>query len=482
MYYTSATQIAALLPSSGPTTGPVSPSSPGAPTITVTYNGEASGPTPFQGVVFNGPGIFTINSTGTGPGIVTYPDYSLISPSKAANCGGPNTTCGAANPGDTLIIWATGLGPIPGNDASGAGLGQNMPSLLLTVWVGGMQAPVLYQGRSGCCIGEDQIVFTVPSNVPTGCAVLLVVQVFNAVSNSVVMPIANGSRTCTPSDPALRPLNLQQGVSQDSLSVGVLELDRTINNNPNNQGGTGFEDRARFTFLRASGIPSGLRPFLMSYLDQPPVGTCMAIGPSVTFTGSGSASDVFFSTLNLGPLDAGSGFRITGPNGSMSLNANPGSTSLLDVKGKFLTPGSYTITGGPGKDVGAFTAQVTIPVSPTLTSPASATNLTVVKSQGMTVSWNPNGSTEHVELVLASPLDPNTAAQVACTAPASAGSFTIPSYVLAALPGGFPYFLFQPGGVGPASSAMFSAPGLDVGIARTFIAGTYFNGFQLRGN
>jgi uncharacterized protein (TIGR03437 family) len=77
----------------------------------------------------------------------------------------------AANPGDTLVVWATGLGPVNGNDASNAGLGQNMPSLPLKLWLGGVQAPVTYQGRSGCCIGEDQIVFAVPNNVPTGCAV-----------------------------------------------------------------------------------------------------------------------------------------------------------------------------------------------------------------------------------------------------------------------------------------------------------------------
>ena len=116
-----------------------------------------------------------------------------------APCGGPNTTCGAANPGDTLILWATGLGPVNGSDASGAGLGVPMPNIPLTLWLGGVQASVTYQGRSGCCIGEDQIVFTVPPNVPMGCAVPLAVQIGNEISNYTVMPVApKGSRTCTP--------------------------------------------------------------------------------------------------------------------------------------------------------------------------------------------------------------------------------------------------------------------------------------------
>ena len=112
LYYTSAGQVAALLPSDIPT---------GTGTITVSYGGQTSPTSPLT-VVANNLGIFTINSSGQGPGIVTYADYSLVSDEKAADCGGPNTTCGAANPGDTLILWATGLGPVSGNDVSGAGL------------------------------------------------------------------------------------------------------------------------------------------------------------------------------------------------------------------------------------------------------------------------------------------------------------------------------------------------------------------------
>jgi len=76
-----------------------------------------------------------------------------------------------------LIIWTTGLGPISeGSDASGAGLGVNMTSIPLTIWLGNVQVTAACQGRSGCCIGEDQIVFSVPANAPTACAVPLSVQ------------------------------------------------------------------------------------------------------------------------------------------------------------------------------------------------------------------------------------------------------------------------------------------------------------------
>ena len=68
-----------------------------------------------------------------------------------------------------------------------------------------------------------------------------------------------------------------------------------------------------------------------------------------------------------------------------------------------------------------------------------------------------------------------------CTAPASAGTFTIPSYVLLALPASNnAAFAFQPGDVaGPVFSTTFSASGLTVGIVQAFIDGLTFGGVIL---
>jgi uncharacterized protein (TIGR03437 family) len=114
MYYTSDGQVAALLPSNTPT---------GLGAFTVTYNGETSPPMN-RGIAPSNVGIFTISSNGDGPAIVTYPDYSLVSAAEVTPCGGPYTYCGAANPGDTLILWTTGLGPVNGDDASGVVWGK----------------------------------------------------------------------------------------------------------------------------------------------------------------------------------------------------------------------------------------------------------------------------------------------------------------------------------------------------------------------
>jgi uncharacterized protein (TIGR03437 family) len=458
MYYTSASQIAALLPSSTPT---------GTVTLTVTYNGQTSAPAQFTVVQF-GFGVLTLDSSGQGPAIVSFSNYSLVSAAIAGNCGPPLTLCGAANPGDTLFLWGTGLGPVSGNELSGSGLGQDMPNLPVTVWLGGVQAPVSYRGRSGCCIAEDQIAITVPNTVPAGCAVPLVVQINGRISNTTLLPVANGSRTCTGNNPAI---NVQQLATTTSFTVGALELDHLLPT-----ADSSLVDRAKFDFIKVSGIPAVSQADLAVYLDNPPLGTCM------TVVGPNTPSDAFFNSVTLAPLDAGSTFTVTGPKGSMTVTANTGDRPTISAAGTFLVPGNYTITGSGGKDVGAFTANIAIPVSPTLTSPAGPSGLTVSRSQGMPVSWNSNGATGHVELVLLSNFSPSVQATAVCEAPASAGRFTIPPYVLLALPpGNFTGFFFALGDfAGPATTAAFTANGLNVGIAQTFVDAAGFGGFVLQ--
>lgn len=454
MYYTSATQVAALMPSSTPTGGFGSANPSAQVTITVTYNGEDSAPTSFQGVVLTNLGLFTLDSSGSGPAIVTFPDYSLVSAVPGTNCGGPSTACGSANAGDTLTLWATGLGPVPGGDASGS-LGQSIPNLPLTVWLGGVQAPVLYQGRSGCCIGLDQVVFTVPSNVPAGCAVPLVVQIATTVSNSTVIPVANGNRTCTPADPIVAAANIPQWASLASPTLGVVQIDQTS------------AERARFTFVRAS-IPAAVQPFLVSYLDPPPAGTCAVVPFHDIFTaGTGYPIETFLGKLGGVPIDAGSTFRITSPKGIVAqVSASPDWVTL-DTTGTFIGSfpnGTYGFTGAGGNDVGPFTGQMTVSPQPTFTSPASGT--AVNRRLGMTLAWDPGGATGSIPLLLSVGTAKGDFIAAACTVVAGAGTFTIPPYALLALPSSGGFLTFRTGDVRPAGSALFSASGLNLGIAQ----------------
>lgn len=442
LYYTSSTQVSALLPSNTPT---------GTGTITVTYNGQTSQPAPIT-VVQNNIGIFTVTSDGMGSGIVTYPDYSLVSTSKAANCGGPYTTCGAANPGDTLVIWGTGLGPITGNDSAGDGLGVNQPNIPLTVWLGGVSIKAVYQGR-GCCIGEDQIIFTVPNNVPTGCAVPLSIQINSLVSNGVAIPVANGSRSCTPVNPAFATPSALSALNAGTATYGSISLNRQ-DNSPN--GGSGFTDGVSATFAKFS-IPASGLPFFLTYTDVPPFGSCQ-VYPSAS-TGYNP------SITLLGALDVGSPLTISNGSASKTFPISGGQGGgVLSGNGGALNPGTFTVSAPGGADVAAFTANVTIPQFPTMTNPKPGSQATAVsRASGLTVTWTGGTPDSYVEIDGSSAADNTgkTAASFQCLAPASAGSFTIPPSVLLAMPaGGFASLDFRPS-VLPVA---FSAKGLAVTV------------------
>ena len=164
MIYSYQSQVAAVLPSTTPV---------GTGTLTLTYNG-ASGSIPIV-VVASNFGISTINQSGGGAAVVTNPNYSLV------------TSGSSAKSGDVLVIWGTGLGAITGSDAvvpTETDLGTP-----IQVFVGGIQAIVLYRGRSASP-GLDQINIAVPQGVSPGCTVSLVIQTGSFSSNITSIPIA----------------------------------------------------------------------------------------------------------------------------------------------------------------------------------------------------------------------------------------------------------------------------------------------------
>ena len=101
----------------------------------------------------------------------------------------------------------------------------------------------------------------------------------------------------------------------------------------------------------------------------------------------------------------------------------------------------------------------------------------------MTVTWNPAGLSGHVEIQVASATDNtfNLGTTAVCTAPASAGTFTIPPYVLLALTSSnFTYLEFGSGVWAAAAENPFTAKGLNIGFFEAYLDGTVFGGFALQ--
>jgi len=75
-----------------------------------------------------------------------------------------NALTEAASPGQVMILWGTGLGPVDFDDA----MTPQARSLDINVevLVGGKSANVLYKGRSPQFPGIDQINFQLPATWP----------------------------------------------------------------------------------------------------------------------------------------------------------------------------------------------------------------------------------------------------------------------------------------------------------------------------
>jgi uncharacterized protein (TIGR03437 family) len=478
--YTVSSQVGAVLPSNTPT---------GTGQVTVTYNGQTSAPRPIT-VVPSSFGTFTINQAGSGPGVVTDANYSVM------------TLNNAANPGQPLIIWGTGLGPITGDDAA-TPQPRDLTNIPVEVWIGNQQATISYRGRSGCCAGLDQIVVIVPQNV-TGCYNSLIVKIGNVVSNVTTIPIAQSGRVCT--DPNMFSASELNAIfNRPNVSLGYIDIGRTVSETPGisipgvppQPATTTRTDDASAFFYRYTPQQWTASQGLFG---QASVGSCTVF----TFSGASAGSvDPVRPTI----LNAGASISVNGPNGTRQLprEAQTGFyfATLGGNDGQTTTPlyipdngGQFSFTNGSGgPDVGGFNANLTLG-TPLVWSNMSQTTQ-VQRANGLPITWT--GGQPGTQVVISgasisygsasSPTpDPNSAvvAGFTCTAPVSAGNFTVPSAVLLALPattsfsvGGFT--MEFPGSLSVANVTnpqRFTAPNLDFG----FITGhfTFSKGLPYR--
>jgi uncharacterized protein (TIGR03437 family) len=127
------------------------------------------------------PGIFSMNSQGTGQGAVLDTSYRLVDSSNPATAG------------STVIqIYCTGLGAVTNQPASGsAALSDPLSSTttMPTVMIGGAQASVLFSGLAPGSVGEYQVNVLVPGASAKGSAVQVVLAIGGTTSNTVTMAV-----------------------------------------------------------------------------------------------------------------------------------------------------------------------------------------------------------------------------------------------------------------------------------------------------
>ena len=203
MIYSESGQAAAILPSNTPL---------GRASLSLTYNGM---PTPFPvmiNVLPSSAGIYTLSSSGLGPGVFTAVDYSV------------KTFAATAKPGDTVTAWATGLGPINGPDNVLPQTFPNFPGV--EVFVGAQLANVIYAGRSGCCSGVDEVSFQIPQGV-TGCYVPVSIRSAGKISNFVTIAANAEGTACSDTAPTVPTSILNRAAQGQPIQMAMVAIGPT---------------------------------------------------------------------------------------------------------------------------------------------------------------------------------------------------------------------------------------------------------------
>ena len=156
---------------------------PGSASVVVTRTGGSSAPAAVQ-ITPSAPGIFTINFSGRQALAVNNADGSIAGPPNLI----PGLTSHPAKAGDTLVIFATGLGPVSPAAVTGNSSADTMRSTVdtPTVLVGGMPAQVSFSGLSPLLVGVNQLNVVVPSGVPAGNFVTLQLQMGDTTTTDQV--------------------------------------------------------------------------------------------------------------------------------------------------------------------------------------------------------------------------------------------------------------------------------------------------------
>ncbi|HXI44545.1 MAG TPA: hypothetical protein VNH83_31465 [Bryobacteraceae bacterium] len=458
MIYTSPAQIAAILPSQTPV---------GAGQITVSYAGATSAPAPIQ-VVANSFGIFTLNEGGSGPAAV----QNYISPVSFS----VNTLTTPAKPGQTLILYGTGLGAVTFDESRPAQAG-NVGAGDFELDVAGIPALVSYHGRSSCCSGLDQINFQVP-NGADGCYVPVWVRVGGIISNFTTISVSPSGQACT--DPTgFGSSDLQKLAQGVKLKAGIITLSHTTTlKAPTTTGFGGARMTATGSSDAATEADSAVALFFgydsgiitsQGLNRTPSPGSCMVF----TAKGNSAPADPYHAT----PLDAGVTMSLKGGPTNQPLQLAPLLQSPgIYIPGVALVPGfvgngRYTaVNGFGGHDVQGFAADATFG-NPVLWSNQSGLT-TVIRSQPLQITWIPGSPGDLVEITGTAPaftanLQPLSVAAFTCLAHSEDGQFTVPTAVLQSLPPNSPQF---PGiatgklGVAGLTFVKFGGGNLDLGL------------------
>jgi hypothetical protein len=183
------------------------------------------------------------------------------------------------------------------------------------------------------------------------------------------------------------------------------------------------------------------------------IGSCIVTAPMVL---------AVFPIPPFTGLDAGT-ITVNGPGRTQTLSAVPATTFYEASLPSGYIPaagGSFTFNGTGGAAIGKFSTTLNFPSPLTWTNMSSISAIT--RSAGVPVTWTGGGTGSYVVVGGSSTAivgGLQVTVSFTCAAPASAGLFTVPSYILLALPAGSGTMAVD----NYSNPQTFTATGLDIG-------------------
>ena len=169
IYFVSAGQINCLVPYS--TTG--------ATATIVVQNGTASSNPVTVPVAATSPGVYSLDQSGTGAGAIEHSTGAVV------NAASP------AVPGETVVVYLTGMGtvtPTIADGTAGTGKPQNL-AVVPTVYVADQQATVTFSGLTPGFPGLYQLNVTIPMSLASTGNFPLAISTANAFHDQVYVVV-----------------------------------------------------------------------------------------------------------------------------------------------------------------------------------------------------------------------------------------------------------------------------------------------------
>ncbi len=354
-------------------------------------------------------------------------------------------TISPAKPGQTEIMYVVGMGAVPGGTDNTASPGYDFTQhgVTVAVKVGGVSITPSYAGRAPGLTGIDQIDFTLPPNIPTGCEVQVQLVVNGTASLATTfMAIAADANSTSCVQSGFTTAQLTSFDQGTVITQGSFNLTQFAQNQPG-VGNVKLDSSSGawtvYTGFELPSVPISVANINISSL----IGTCQ-----VTQINTGAVGGIGLIPAGGINLDAGK-LTLTGPSGSNLTNTPyiessayayslsvgyegapipPGSGFGTGI----IVPGTYTLAAAGGNDVKAVSVNLNL-------SPLTVTGglpSTVTRGSGLTLNWTGGNAGDLVEIggeSVTISASGEAGASFVCFTTADQKTFTVPASILSQL-------------------------------------------------